>query len=512
MNMLKAQIFLVSDDATLGESMGSVLAKLPNCKLTTISHCDEPLKMLQSQDVDLLIFHSVGPNGHPTACSMLQQIAYEKRFLPMLVVSEEHDPSQALQVLRSGAADWLSRPLDLRRMAFLIDSLTLRLMFRAAPRQEACVSDGGLDSHELFGCSNSQTSAVSKRLQKIACHDITVLLTGETGVGKTRMARMIHEMSARREEPFLVVNCAALPEQLLESELFGHRKGAFTGADIERIGKFAAAGCGTLLLDEVDSLSLASQAKLLRVVDERVFEQVGSNKSIQCKARLVVATNRNLEMEADAGRFRSDLYYRFNAASFNLPSLRERPAAIALIAEGFIEEFATHAKMVVPHISSEAMGVMQDYAWPGNVRELRNAMERAVALCVGDVIEVADLPENMTASQTEVHNVRFDQSHFEVVPMAAESWPSPIVSKASLENDLGPAIVALSAAVPETAVCITSFGSKVSELAMARAKGEMARVIEALDRCSNNRSRAAQELGISRTALYKKLQKYGMSS
>lgn len=235
---------------------------------------------------------------------------------------------------------------------------------------------------------------------------------------------------------------------------------------------------------------------MLRVVDERVFEQVGSNKSIRCHARLIVATNRSLEAEVEAGRFRSDLYYRLNVASFQLPSLRERPAAIASIAEAFFEEFAARAKLPPPHLSFEAMELMQSYRWPGNVRELRNAMERAVALCVDEIIYAEDLPESIATPANAASEWRLDGSHRDNVRSAAEP-PQPETASTSASEE------------PVTSA-IRDLHPSLSELAAARLKGEMQRVLEALDRCNNNRSRAAEELGISRTALYKKLHKLGM--
>src|SRR5262249_42272148 len=215
---------------------------------------------------------------------------------------------------------------------------------------------------------------------------------GETGTGKTRLARLIHELSPRRDQPFLAVNCAALPASLMESEMFGHVRGAFTGADRDRSGKFAEAGSGTLLLDEIDALPLTLQAKLLRVVEERAFEPVGSNKSQAMQARLVVASNRCLEEEAAAGRFRADLYYRLDVVSFFLPPLRDPSDLIRPLVGPLVAEFAARNGRAVSGVSAEALEALEAYGWPGNIRELRNVVERGVALCPGAQVELEDLP------------------------------------------------------------------------------------------------------------------------
>jgi len=306
-----------------------------------------------------------------------------------------------------------------------------------------------------------------EQVQRVAPQQTTILLGGETGTGKTRLARLIHEISPRRDQPFLVVNCAALPAELMESEMFGHVKGAFTGADRDRTGKFAEAGRGTLLLDEIDSLPLALQAKLLRVVEERTFEPVGSNHSQPMQARLIVASNRCLEKEVAAGRFRGDLHYRLDVVGFFLPPLRERRELIRPLAERLLAEFAARNGRAVTGITVEAFQALEAYHWPGNIRELRNVVERAVALCPGVEVQLADLTEAVRRP-------------------AREERPAPAPQS--------PAV-----SVPSDAT-----------LAKIKEEAETARIIEALERNDNNRLRTAAELGISRMTLYKKLHRYGL--
>jgi two-component system response regulator HydG len=341
--------------------------------------------------------------------------------------------------------------------------LTLRVRYesRTTPSEEDVQFIG--EENSFLYSPATPMGPLMEQVYRIAPQDTTVLLGGETGTGKTRLARLIHNLSPRREEPFLVINCGALSANLIESEMFGHVKGAYTGAERDRSGKFAEVGSGTLLLDEIDALPLALQAKFLRVVEDRVFEPVGSNRSLPMQARLIVASNCPLEQQVAAGQFRSDLYYRLNVVSFYLPPLRERLDIINPMIDKFISEFATQNARKVRGITSKARQVLGAYDWPGNVRELRNAIERAVALCAGEVIHTTDLPANLQV----------------------------IVAASTL--------------------CAMAFpGPSAETLLQAKEQAESARITQALQKHKNNRLRAAAELGISRMTLYKKLHRYGL--
>jgi DNA-binding NtrC family response regulator len=319
----------------------------------------------------------------------------------------------------------------------------------------------------FFEAFPAEFRLLREQLLRVVPQDTTLLLTGETGTGKTRLARMVHELSPRRDEPFLVVDCGALSVSLIESELFGHVRGAFTGADRDRAGKLTAAGKGTLLLDEINALPLPLQAKLLRAVDERVFEPVGANKMQPLRARLIAASNALLETEVAAGRFRADLYYRLNVVSFYLPPLRERRAAVAGLARKFLEEFATRNRPDLREISAPALEDLESSPWPGNIRQLRNVIERAAALCQGPDLLLSDLPEPIRCQPAET-----------------------VPAEASAE------------ALPE------NVDAQGPTLAQTKAQAEVLRITEVLRKTGNNRLRAAAELGISRMGLYKKLHKY----
>ncbi len=307
----------------------------------------------------------------------------------------------------------------------------------------------------LGNFSAALNADLNDKLRRVIPQRTTLLITGETGTGKTRLARQIHALSPRCHEPFLVVDCGALSPSLIESEIYGHVRGAFTGADSDRDGKFTAAAAGTLLLDEINALPLTAQAKLLRAVDDRVFEPVGADVLLPLRARIIVVSSIPLEREVAAARFRADLYYRLNIVSFRLPPLRERRSAIAPLAGQFLKQFGGRKSPNVTSIDADALAVLETYAWPGNIRELHNVIERAVALTPGTEIKLGDLPANLVEAAPD----RMAFHHELVTP-------------------------------PEDA--------------------EYRRITAALRKHRNNRLRAAAELGISRMSLYKKLHKYGL--
>ncbi len=312
-----------------------------------------------------------------------------------------------------------------------------------------------LGSATTFLGSTPEAERIAQLIPRLARSDVTTLIQGETGVGKSFLARIIHELSPRCDEPFRVVNCAAIPAELIESELFGHERGAFTGAHQRRMGAFEAAGRGTLLLDELGDLPLRSQPKLLRVLEERRFERVGSNEVLSLEARVLVATHRDLEAMVLEGSFRSDMYYRISALTVQVPALRDRVGDVPLLAERFLADMGPGLGRRVSQISSAALEALQAYPWPGNARELRNVLEHAVVLGDGDTIEVSDLP-----------------------PRVAElARPSRLAAQEGMDV----------------------------RLPMPLAVLERKAIAAALETCEGNRTRAAKLLGINRATLYKKL-------
>jgi DNA-binding NtrC family response regulator len=473
--MHDATALLTTRDPTLSRSVEKAVGSVSHLRLATVPTLADALEALRQPDLALVLVHLAGAADAQRVAGLLREMAAARRPVPTLVIGEPYDAEQAFRLLRLGAADYLERPLDLRRLGYLLDVLTVRV--RHAPRPAApAPSVESLGDGSFIYSPAAAMGKVMEQVRRVAPQDVNILLGGETGTGKTRLARLIHELSPRREQPFLTVNCGSLSASLIESEMFGHVRGAFTGADRNRTGKFAEAGRGTILLDDIDALPVALQAKLLRVIEERVFEAVGSNTTVPLQARLVVASNRALDREVAAGRFRADLYYRLNVVAFFLPPLRERGEMLPAMVERFIATFAAQNGRPVKGIAPVALRALQEYPWPGNIRELRNVIERAVALCPGEHIGVEDLPEAVLGA---------------ALPAAS---PAPALPPA---------------AVPAPALPQPGAPPRAT-LAEAKETAEADRIREALARHKNNRLRAAAELGVSRMTLYKKLHQYGL--
>ncbi len=477
--MARVTALLITSDPALAKTVRDVIQSVKNLKLEVISSAVEAHSWLYRPDLALVLAH-LGRRESDVAAViyLLELMAARRRSVAVAVLCEQPNPELALALVQRGACECLERPLDLHRLAYLADALTVA----ARDKSKSAVPVADFEAVTVVGdgepfliTAGSEMARTIERVLRVVPRDTTVLFSGETGTGKSRLARLIHELSPRRSEPFVVVNCAGLSAHLMESELFGHVKGAFTGADRDRTGKCAEAGQGTLMLDEVDTLPLELQAKLLRVVEDRVFEPVGCNQVLSMKARLMVASNRQLAAEVAAGRFRSDLYFRCNVVQFRLPALRERPALYQPLMRYFLHGFAATMGRKIQGFDPEALNALSRHSWPGNIRECRNAIESAVALSAGSIIRLEDLPEYL---HENLHGN-------------------------GLKTANAPGKMAGAASCTPTASPLTS-------LTQAREDAEAARITETLARNHNNRQRTAIELGISRMTLYKKLHRYGL--
>jgi DNA-binding NtrC family response regulator len=358
--------------------------------------------------------------------------------------------------MRCGAFDLLTKPLLDDELLFSIE----RALNQRHVLEENKTLKAQLDLR--FGMENIVGHDVRMRrvfdmIDSVADTRATVLITGESGTGKSLIARAIHRRSSRKDRPFVEVACGALPETLLESELFGHVAGSFTGANFDKVGKFMQADEGTIFLDEIGTASPGMQVKLLRVLQELEFEQVGGTKTFRVDARVILATNENLEKLVQEGRFRQDLYYRVNVINLELPNLRERISDIPLLAQHFLERVCEESGKKVRAFSDDALAAMQRYAWPGNVRELQNAVERAVLLGKGDVIRAEDLPSSLAASR---------------------------------------------------AVTLEPVGGRTLKEALEGPERQI--ILEVLESHNWNRHATADALGINRTTLYKKMKRLGL--
>jgi two-component system nitrogen regulation response regulator NtrX len=300
----------------------------------------------------------------------------------------------AVRTTRLGAFDFIEKPLSIDKLLLTVEHALERSRLE---RENARLRAASLRAHDIIGESELITQ-LKGQIEQVAPTNGWVLITGENGTGKELVARQIHVRSKCADGPFVEVNCAAIPEDLIESELFGHEKGAFTGAVARKRGKFELADGGTLFLDEVADMSLMTQAKVLRMLQEHTFERVGGTETIKVDVRVIAATNRSLEDEIAAGRYREDLYYRLNVLPFRVPSLRERSEDIPILARAFAAEFCAGAGAARKTIAPDAMAQLMSHTWPGNVRELRNLMERLVIMTPGDAIEAHDLPVSLRAA------------------------------------------------------------------------------------------------------------------
>ena len=347
----------------------------------------------------------------------------------------------------------------------------------------------------LVGSSDAVLE-VKSLVSKVAPTDATVLLQGESGTGKEVIARLVHECSVRAKGPFIPVNCGAIPGELLESELFGHEKGAFTGAVAARKGRFELAEGGTLFLDEIGDMPFEMQVKLLRVLQERTFERVGGGKPIKCNVRIIAATHQHLEKKVDAGDFRMDLYYRLNVFPLDVPPLRDRPADLESLAQRFIDEFASQGRGSI-RLESDALAHLRLYAWPGNVRELGNLVERLIILNPDQAIFAADLPAKYQSSELAVAARPTDAA-----PLAASD---DLLTEAE-EEDLS----ALFAPAPSSPVAppTPTFIDQPIDLKEHMAEVERALIISALDQTDWVNAHAAKLLSLQRTTLVEKMRKY----
>jgi DNA-binding NtrC family response regulator len=378
-------LLVVDDERNLRESLSEAL-KEAGYNVLTAANGKEAYAIIQSQALDLLLCDWRMPEMDGAA--LLKVLSDEGRLvdLPVLVMTAHGTSTNTIEAIQFGAYDFVTKPFDLDDVLITIRrAIEHTSLQKEVARLRSKVADTNTPSGEFVGFSAPMLE-VFKAIGRVAQTDSTVLITGESGTGKELVAKAIHEHSARRNLPFAIVNCAALPENLIESELFGYEKGAFTGALNRKPGKFESAQGGTVFLDEVGELPVASQPKLLRVLQEHTFERLGGSQSVTADFRVVAATNRSLEEDVATGRFRKDLYFRLNVVPIAIPPLRNRRPDILLLAEHFLQHYSQKHGYRVTGFTEEAMLKLQRYTFPGNVRELEHIVERAVLQCGGRVI------------------------------------------------------------------------------------------------------------------------------
>ncbi|HIF94690.1 MAG TPA: sigma-54-dependent Fis family transcriptional regulator [Myxococcales bacterium] len=379
-----SRILVVDDEPGVQESLRMLLKSEGD--VTIAGDVDSALREVALATPDLILLDLVMPER--SGLELLAELTERGVRAPVIVLTATNTVNAAVEAMKRGAADFITKPFELDALRIKVRNLlekgelqeeVERLRDEVEDRQQLC---GMIGKSEVM-------RGIFRNIERIAKSQATVLVTGESGTGKELVARAIHDLSTRSEGPFIAVNCGAIPRELIESELFGHEKGAFTGATDRRIGRIESANSGTFFLDEIGELDPAVQVKLLRALQERSFERVGSSTTIKVDVRIVTATNRDLAKEVAEGNFREDLFYRVNVVPVELPPLRDRREDIRLLATSFLTRSAEGEGK---QLTAAALGSLDGYSWPGNVRELENAIEHGLALCEADTIDVQDLP------------------------------------------------------------------------------------------------------------------------
>ena len=357
------------------------------------SNGKEGLAKIAKGGIDLVIT-DLRMDGIPGE-EVVRRVTTENPGIPIIVLTGHGSIEDATAAIKAGAYDFLTKPLDLDHLNLIVkNALKGREQQKIITELQEKIRAGGNSASDMIGKS-AELNKVKELIAKSAPSKANVLITGESGVGKELVAKSIHEQSQRKDKPFVIVHCAALSDTLLESELFGYEKGAFTGADTQHKGRFEIADGGTIFLDEIGEINPATQVKLLRVIQEKSFERVGGTSPIKVDVRIVAATNRNLEEEVKAGRFREDLFYRLNVVRIPMPPLRERKDDIPLLLHAFLREFNIENQKNITGFDNRAKSAILKYSWPGNIRELKNCVESAVVMCTGDEIKIEDLPASV---------------------------------------------------------------------------------------------------------------------
>lgn len=451
-------LLLVDDDQHLLQSMGAWLVE-QGFQVSLASNTDEANDVFNSANIDLAFIDL--RLGEEDGMDLVRETKKHHPQVVTLLMTGYATVNTGIEAVKAGAFDLMTKPLIDDEILIAIDRALSQQQVIEENEQLKTQLDKRYGRQNIIG-SDAKMQSTFNMIDSIAETKATVLITGESGTGKSLIARAIHQRSDRRKAPFVEVACGALPENLLESELFGHVAGAFTGATGNKVGKFKQADGGTIFLDEIGTASAAMQVKLLRVLQELEFEQVGGTETFKVNTRIVLATNEDLAKAVAENRFREDLYYRVNVINIELPSLRERPADIPLLAQHFLKKVCEEENKSIQGFDSDAFRAMQKYHWPGNVRELQNIVERAALLGSGELLGITDLPGHITAGAEPTISI-----------------PTPGKRQTLKEALEGP---------------------------------ERQIILQCLKENNWNRNATADQLGVNRTTLYKKMKKLGLDN
>ena len=453
---MKRTVLVVDDEANMQTVMRMILEDAGHTVLTAGSG-EEALQYIQNPNLDVILSDMKMPGMGGDA--LLTRCRADRPDVPVIVVTAHGTIKSAVKSVSAGAADYLSKPFEPEELEIAVhNAINLRDILRENQRLKATVSQSH-SGKQLLGNSQA-TRHLLEEIQRVAPYKTNVLIMGESGTGKELVARTIHASGPRRDRPWVAINCSAIPRDLMESELFGYVKGAFTGAAQNRLGRLEQAQGGTLFLDEIGDLDLGLQTKLLRVLQEREFSPVGSDQVRKVDVRIMAATNRDLKAMVGEGKFREDLFYRLDVYSIVVPPLRERREDVPLLAQAFLDELSADTDKSVHRISPEAIEVLMRYSWPGNIRELHNAIERSLLSCKGDTIAAQDLPHTILRS---------------------------------------------TGAVPVADSCLDNMGS--NDLDVWLESVERRAILQALEQSGGVQAQAARRLGISERSLWHRIKK-----
>ncbi len=393
-----ANLLLIDDDPDL--ILEQVRQAFPRERVDVAGTGKDGLERVRARTPDVILLDLRLPDQ--SGLEVYQGIRQLDARIPVIFITLAKSADAAIEAMKQGAYDYLFKPLDLNQLRRVVgEAVEVAQRMRRPTTLGGSAADSDVEGAIIGSCPLMRE--VYKAVGRVAPQDVPVLITGESGTGKELVARAIYQHGTRAKAPFLALNCAAIPEQLLESELFGHEKGAFTGADRRRIGKFEQTSGGTLFLDEIGDMPLALQAKMLRLLQEQAFERVGGNETIRTDVRLIAATHRDLKRLADEGKFRSDLYYRLGVFTIHLPPLRERGEDLPLLARQFLRRFTPELGREVQDIAPDTLERLRGYSWPGNIRELQSVLKQALLQATGPVLLPSFLPELAGQSVTTVN-------------------------------------------------------------------------------------------------------------
>jgi DNA-binding NtrC family response regulator len=470
-------ILLVDDDPAVSETLVGLFDK-SEYRFHQLEDGNRAIEFIDNNTLDLVLLDVNLPSV--SGLDILKEIKRRDATLPVIVISGFISTENAIEAMKEGAYEYITKPFQIERLMLTINKAVGDKHTHEAEEQPAEALQLTRD-YEIVGKS-PEIVEIAKLIGQVARSDAAVLIFGESGTGKELVARAIHRNSNRSEHPFLSLNCAALTESLLESELFGHEKGAFTGAYNRKLGKFELANQGTLFLDEIGDMSLTTQSKLLRALQEKTFERVGGENSVQVDVRVLAATNRSLVQAMKEGKFRVDLFYRLKVVTLYIPPLRERRVDIPILAEHFINQYSNMAQKSVQGISDEAMEVLGKYHWPGNVRELENNIHTAVVMSKNEFLQPEDFP--IFAESNQQAQLDFEEIKDNYSSMFSE-FLDPVMDK----------------------VLNVSSGQVYYHLQSALEKVIISKTLE---RMKSNQVKTAEILGISRNTLRDRMQKFDL--